>query len=199
MNKGLALIFLILLVGCKTMPSKEVLGAPKTTPVVQELESATTNITGKTYSFNIPLDVTAESSGHMDLYSFKWGPNTNDVCLLFTVNPDNMKFIYDKMASDFEEGMQDLPPTSSFQKNQTDVTLGFFKGIETEFIIDHSSTGRKIKTYFFDLNDGTSDWFGQLLISDSSDAIKKAHDIIKNANPLANQNTHSITASGGSK
>ena len=142
------------------------------------------DVTGKTYCFTVPDDVTFKSHEKLEFYTFRWGKDKQLALFMLHVSPAPLppgaiKPMVDVMEITFESQMKQQGQTADIEKKQTELDLGPFKGTQIEFIIKHTE-GKTIRQYMFLLHDGSNVWNGQLTAPSAND-IERARLIMKKA------------------
>lgn len=150
------------------------------------------DVTGKTYRFTVPDDVTFKSHEKLEFYTFRWGTDKQLVVFMLNVNQTPLplkaiKPMVELMEITFESTLKQQGQTAEFEKKQTELDLGPFKGTQIEFTIKHAE-GKTIRQYTFLLHDGSNVWNGYLTTtSTNDDDIKRAHLILKKTKRIANK------------
>ena len=142
------------------------------------------DVSGTSYDFTLPDDVTYETNADIEFYTFTWGAAPDLSLFMLNMNPapvpasalESMATMMEKML---EAQISEQDGMTVIRTNRTPITCGVFKGYELAFVVS-SKEGQTVNQYMFILHDGKRAWNGQLTAS-SDTAIEKARQIMSGA------------------
>ena len=143
-----------------------------------------TNVTGKTYSFTIPTDVTFESKKHIEFYTFSWGTAPQ----LATLQLSGTQLTFEEFKSLTESMWRTVKNTKAggmVKAKRIPLNLGPFKGTDLHLTLNLPG-GTTLDRSTLLLHDGSRCWEGRLTAFSTND-IAKAYMIMKRAKRIANK------------
>lgn len=143
-----------------------------------------TNVTGKTYSFTIPSDVTFESKKGIEFYAFSWGTAPQLATLQLSGTQITLKE-FKSLTESMWSTVKNTGVGGMTEAKRIPLDLGPFKGTDIHLTLKLPD-GTTIDRSTLLLHDGSRCWEGRLTAFSSND-ISRAYAIMMKAKSIENK------------